>query len=279
MKNLKAIIIVLALAVLIAPSFAKDTKVIESKWTATPVQVDGNNQDWAQDAIEQNKDFNLSYSFKNDANFLYLLFTFNTNRYMSSIDFSGLTIWVNAEGKEKKNYGLHFWRKAVTGDYLIQELEKQGQVLPDEKKAELKSRPQYIIFACDPLDKKGKVVSLPGTGQATFRTSKIGNSIVFEYQIPIALLQDPAAPTKWDSAQPLKVGFEWGGSTEEMRKNQAAMMADAGVRATARESNLETQIKGGEEGGAGTADFDATSKYRSLPKKYDFWVDLKLGKQ
>ena len=228
MKNLKTIIIVLALAVLIVPSSAKDMRIIESKWTATPVQVDGNNQDWAQDPLEQNKDYNLGYAFRNDAELLYLQFTFNNNRYMSSIDFSGLTIWLNAEGKEKKNYGLHFWRKAITGDQLIQELEKQGQALPDEKKAEIKSRPQYIIFACDPLDKKGKVVSLPGTDLATFRTSKIGTAIVFEYQIPLALLQDPAAATKWDSAQPLKVGFEWGGSTEEMRKNQAAMMGDRG---------------------------------------------------
>jgi hypothetical protein len=280
MRSFRTIALLLALAVLLIPAAAKEKKIIESKWTATPVQVDGNNQDWAQEALEPNPDFNLAYSFKNDGEFLYLLFTFNNNRYMSSIDFSGLTIWANAESKEKKNYGLHFWRKAVTPDQLIQDLEKQGQALTDERKAQIRSQKQYILYSCDPLDKKGKIIDLPGTHLATFRTSKIGAAIVFEYQIPLALLQDPAAAVKWDATQPLKVGFEWGGSTEEMRKNQAAMMGDRGSQASARETNLESQIRGGEEGGGSTADFDATSRYRSLPKKYDFWVDLKIaGKQ
>ena len=33
------------------------------------------------------------------------------------------------------------------------------------------------------------------------------------------------------------------------------------------------------KGARESADFDATAKFRSLPKKYDFWIDLKLGKQ
>ena len=279
MRNLRLLYAVIALAMVLSPSFAADKKIIESQWSATPVQIDGSKADWAQTPFEARKDFDLNFAFKNDAEFLYLLFAFNSNKYMSSIDFSGLTVWINTEGKEKKNYGLHFARKQVTGDQLIQSLEKQGQTLSDDQKKEIKTRPQYILFICDPVDKKGNPLVVAGSTKGTFRTAKFEKSILFEYQLPIALLQDPSLEAKWDPSQPLKIGFEWGGMTEEMRKNQGSMLGDQSARAGASEGSLEGQIKGETSvvGGGMSGDMDAAARRRNAPKKYDFWIDLKLA--
>jgi hypothetical protein len=285
MKTHKYVWTVIIVLALVGPGLATDKVVVESKWTATPVLVDGNSADWAQDALIMNKDYSLSYAFKNDADFLYLLFVFNIkqgqreNKYMSSIDFTGLTLWANPEGKEKKTHGLHFYRKQLTGDQLIQEMEKQGQTLTEEKKQQIKSKPSYSNFACDVVNKKGEAVPNSGTSAGTFRTSKIQNNIIFEYQIPIALLQDPASAVKWDAAQPLKLGFEWGGMTEEMRKNLAARIGGQGAMAGAAGTSIEGQISGGHEGGG---DFRApesslADSRRGIPKKYDFWIDLKVA--
>ena len=198
---------------------------------------------------------------------------------MSSIDFSGLTLWTNPEGKEKKNYGLHFYRKQVTADQLIQEMEKQGQTFTIENKQAIKSKPSYTIFACDIVNKKGEAVPSPGTSSATFRTSKVQNEIIFEYQLPVALLQDPALTIQWDMAQPLKLGFEWGGMTAEMKQALAARVGGRGATAGAAATSLEGQISGGHEGGG---DFRApesslADSRRGIPKKYDFWIDLKIA--
>ena len=279
MRSIKILFLFLAVAVLAAPSGAADKKIIESRWAATPVQVDAKTADWAPETLELQKDYDLKYSFQNDADFLFLLFEFNSNKFMSSIDFSGLTLWVNPEGKEKKTYGLHFYRKSVNADQLIQVLERQGQTVPEEQKAEFKKRPQYMLFVCDPVDKRGKPLPVPGAPQATFRTTKVDKSIIFEYQVPLALLDDPTAAAKRDPAQPLKIGFEWGGMTDEMKANQGAMLADQGVRAGASEGSLEGQM-GGETsvvGGGMGRDFDASARRRNIPKKYDFWIDLKLA--
>ena len=281
-KYVWSLIFVLALVV---PGLAKDKVVVESKWTAAPVQIDGNGADWAQDVLIVNKDYNLSYAFKNDADFLYLLFVFNIkegqreNKYMSSIDFTGLTLWANPEGKEKKTHGLHFYRKRVTADQLILELQKRGQTITPEQIKEIQSKSGYSLLTCDVVNKKGETVPSQGMGTATFQTKKIQPGIVFEYQIPIALLEDPASAVKWDRSQPLKLGFEWGGSTPEMLKNQGAMLGDQGTKTGTRETDLASQVSSGYEGGGGSGnrDFDAADRRRALPKKYDFWIDLKVA--
>jgi hypothetical protein len=283
-RYLGSVIIGLALLV---PGFAKDKVVVESKWTAAPIQIDGSQADWAPEDLILNKDYDLGYAIKNDANFVYLLFVFNLkqgamkrfeNKYMSTIDFTGLTLWLNAEGKEKKTYGLRFRPRQVTADQLIQEMEKQGQTLTDEQKQGIKAKPRYSLFACDVINKKGDVVPNPEASKGTFRTSKIQNSIVFEYQIPVALLGDPASATKWDPSLPLKVGFEWGGATPDMLKAQGSQLGQQGTRTGGGETSLESQIRSGYEGGGGgSRDFDAADRRRALPKKYDFWIDLKLA--
>jgi len=282
-KHLWTVIICLAL---LATGFAKDKVVVESKWAATPLQIDGNPSDWAKEDMVMNKDFDLSYAFKNDANFLYVILVFDLkevgkgrfeSKYMSSIDFTGLTLWLNAEGKEKKTHGLRFYRKQVSGDQLIQEMEKQGQTLTDEQKQKIKSKPSYPLFACDVLNNKGRAVPHPGAANGTFRTARIEKGIIFEYVVPIALLQDPASQSKWDPAQSLMVGLEWGGLTEQMKKDLAGRVGDQGAAARTSEASLEAQLGREEGSGFRAPESSLAGQRRSVPKKYDFWIDLKFA--
>ncbi len=286
MKTHKLLSLFTIVLVLLVTGFAKEKIVVESKWAAAPIQIDGNPSDWAQEDLVLNKDFDLNYAFKNDVNFLYVVVAFDLkegakgrleNRFMSSIDFTGLTLWLNYEGKEKKAHGLHFYRKQVTGDQLIQEMEKQGQTLTDQQKQNIKTKPSYSFFACDAVNNKGKVIARPGTVSGTFRTARVEKKTVFEYVIPLALLQDPASQAKWDPSLPLTVGFEWGGLTEEMKRNLAGRVGDQGAMARAGEAALESQIGGGEGQDFRAPESSLAGQRRSVPKKYDFWVDLKLA--
>lgn len=289
MKTYKYLWLVIVSLALLSPAFAKDKVVVQSKWTAAPVQVDGNSSDWAPEDMIANKDFNLSYAFKNDANFLYVLVVFDLkevgkgrfeNKYMSTIGLTGLTLWLNAEDKEKKTGGLRFYRKQASSDRLILEMEKQGQMLTDQQKKDIKSKPSHTLFVCDVINNKGQAVPHPGTS-GTFRTAKAEKSMVFEYIVPLALLQDAAIQQKWDPTLPLKVGFEWGGMTDEMKRNYAGRVGDQGARAGAAATSIEGQISGEHEGGG---DFRApesslADSRRGIPKKYDFWIDLKIAQK
>ncbi|MBM3312289.1 MAG: hypothetical protein FJY80_12375, partial [Candidatus Aminicenantes bacterium] len=127
----------LAIAILLAAlplAAQKDKdKIFETTWTATPIQVDGAATDWAPESLALWKDLNISFGFKHDANFLYLLAIFNDPKFLSSLDQTGMYFWVNAEGKDKKTHGFHLYQKVVTADQLIAQMESSGQVLTEEK--------------------------------------------------------------------------------------------------------------------------------------------------
>ena len=293
MTYLKRLCLLFAVCAIIIPAAAKDKKPVESRAVTSPIQVDGNGAEWPADALLIEKDVNVSYSFQNDANNLYVFFQFNEAKYMSSVEATGLTLWVNNDGKERKNHGLHFYRKSVTGAELIKILEGEGQSLTDDKKKEFLARPAYMIWACDVLNKKGEVVPHPGVPNGTFRSAKTQKAAVsggnapmakmqetpsYELVVPMALLVDPNAGVKWDASKLLKIGFEWGGMTEEMKKAQAANIGDQSVQAGGGATDLAAQLGGGEgrEFGGSGGSLSGMRSVASRYKKLDFWLDLKV---
>ena len=278
MRSYKPLHLLIAILTVTVPFFAKD-KIIESQWTAMPPQIDGRAIDWAQNILDLSKSENVSYAFKNDAGHLYLLFIFNESKTLSSIAATGMTFWIDTEGKEKKTHGLRFYQKILNGQQLIQQMEKQGEVIPEEKKAEfLNSKTPFRLFGFDGVNKKGDVVPLAAKGVATYREGKDGKNTVYEFVIPMAFLKDPASETPFDTTKPFKFGFEWGGATPEIMKAQMASLGDQGARAGAGAAgSLEGQVRG-EEGDGFNAPSSDMSRMRSrLPKKYDFWISLKVA--
>jgi hypothetical protein len=282
MRTRRSIILIAALAVLTVAAPAA-VKVIQSLWAPEPLAIDGKADEWAPDTLTLEKSVAVSYAFKNDDKNLYLFFHFNdAKKYMSSIEQSGFSLWVNPEGKERKVYGLKFYRKTVNGDELIKVLEQQGQVLDDAKKQEIKAKPQYVLFACDAMNKKGEFIPHPaGAHTSTYRSARAGNTASYEFVIPFELLADPTTNAKIDPNKPLTLGFEWGGATPEQLQAAAAALGDRGASASAGGGGDVGSFVGGGEGGGG---FNApgaslSSMRRQIPKKYDFWATIHLAQK
>jgi hypothetical protein len=280
--KLRSIGILVFAAVSLAPLLpAADNPPLESVWTAAVVQIDGQLNEWPETALQYNKDFEVRYAFKNDGNFLYCVFVFDNPRYLSSLEQSGLTFWINPE-KERRTYGFRFYRKMVTSDQVIEQLEKNGSVITDQKKAEIRLKPRYFLYSCDVLNKKGDILPhQPGTANGSYRVGRAQKRMVFEYAIPLALLTDPNQKPVLDPAKPFHLGFEWGGMTEEMKKQSLAETGDANVQVDSSASAMAVSAGVGEKGegseGGGRSVSIEDGIRRRMPKKYDFWIDLKLG--
>jgi hypothetical protein len=286
MKTLKTISCILAVLAMTLPAVAKDKVLVGSQWTSAPIKIDGAKTEWDEDALVEDKDLEISYGFKNDPNFLYLLLAFNSPKSVSTIDGTGLTLWIDAEGKDKKTYGLKFTRKMISADELIENMTKQGQTLSDEQIMKIKATRQYRTYACDPIDKKGKSIAHPGPGTGTFRLARVEKTTTYECIIPLTFLQDPSSQTQWDSSAPLSVGFEWGGITEAMKKARTARNFSGASSATAgAATSWEQTIAGGGEGGGGGEEGGGGvgmeggmgGRGGGTPKKIDFWVNLKIA--
>ncbi len=80
---------------------------LESMWKDREITIDGNDKDWI-DAQYYLKDYNVVLGVMNDADFVYLCFYPTTQELTRQLITQGCTLWINTEGKKKKDVGIHF---------------------------------------------------------------------------------------------------------------------------------------------------------------------------
>jgi hypothetical protein len=245
--------------------------IVQSTWAQTGVQVDGQIGDWTGAAVTTQKSAGVDFAFRNDGRDLYAVLIFKDPKFLSSIDMTGLTIYASTTGKKDKDWGVRFQRKAVSGQQLIEYMAKMGQPLPEARQAELKDKEQLILFMATAINKKGEEVfpsgPVEGIDLPGFRTGRQDNSIVYELRMPLASREVHPTGLGAEPGKDIKVGFEWGGLTKEMRE---AMRGQARGTSTGADANREDQTTGTYMGTPPTTG-------PTGPKKYSFWVDVKLA--
>lgn len=265
-------------SLLAGTALAKDESAV-SIWAADTPKVDGQADDWAGIARSVDGATKVEYAFRNDADNLYILFVFKDPKTMSTISITGLTLYFSPEGKTDKNRGINFNRKVVNADQLIAFMEKQGQTLTEERKLELRAKNEYFLFDCSLVDSEGKVFApAVGGGQSlppVFRLGRNGQDVVYEFRVPLSKREDHPAAIGTSPGQTIKVGFEWGGLTKEMRAAMAARIGDQGAQAKQGNSDFGENIAEGREDNR-TSSASLASMLRG-PKKHSFWVDLTLA--
>jgi hypothetical protein len=243
--------------------------IVQSTWTASPLQIDGQSEDWTGDAVTSEKGLGVDYAFRNDGRDLYVLLIFKDPKFLSSIDMTGITLYPNTLGKKDKDWGVKFIKKTVSGAQLIEYMEKMGQPLSEERKEELKDKPQFIVFEATAVNKKAEEIFPAGPVQDIdlpgFRIGRQENMVLYEFRIPLVSREVHPAGIGTEPGKDIKIGFEWGGLTKEMRE---AMRGRARGTQTGADMAKETTT-GTYEG--------ALSTGPAGPKKYSFWVDVKLA--
>ncbi|MCX7974907.1 MAG: hypothetical protein N3B16_10480 [Candidatus Aminicenantes bacterium] len=257
-------------------------KVIEAIWAPIVVSLDGNKDEWTEPPLVTDNKLAIDYAFRHDGRNLYILFIFNDPKFLSTINETGMTIYFSPANKKSKDFGIRFTRKNVTGEELIALMEKQATTLPEEQKAKLRENPKarYLFYEAMVVGKKGEIYpphNQPGVAPPSFRVGRSGKSIIYEFRVPMVPSTDYVAGIGFQPGQALRIGFEWGGMTPEMRKAMMARMAEQGTTARATETSLERTLSGEEDEGGLTAGGGGGPRLGSTPKKYSFWVDVKIA--
>jgi len=244
--------------------------IVQSTWTASPPQIDGQSEEWVEDAVAFEKSVGVDYAFRNDGRNVYVLFIFKNPKFLSSIDMTGITLYAGTSGKKDKDWGVRFVKKTVNGEQLIEYMEKMGQPLSEERKQELKDKPQFVVFAATAVNKKGEDIFPAGPVQDIdlpgFRIGRQQDMVLYEFRIPLAAREIHPAGIGAEPGKDIKIGFEWGGMTKEMRE---ALRGQA--RGTGTGSDMTQEKTTGSYLGS------TPSAGPAGPKKYSFWVDVKLA--
>lgn len=282
MERIKKRKICVILTLFLATGFmarAKE-KSVGSIWAGSPLKIDGLFDDWENDLFHSEKKIKVNYAFRNDSDTLYVFFRFGDPKYLSSIETTGMTLWIDVEGKTKKNLGVRFTKKKISADEYISILEKQQSSISDEQKQGLRASEFYFISRAEVVDKKGDPVEkgelLEAAKSAAFNVSIRGNDVSYEFRVPLKNLISSLAGTGSESAEILGIGFEWGGLTDEMRKQYMKGGASSG----SGPMGISEGGRGG--GGAQGVGFDGASPagltaLRKMTKKYSFWAVVRLA--
>lgn len=261
---------------LCAAGIAKE-KQVNSQWVMKPLNIDGNGADWEGDTLSLEKTVMVNYAFRNDNNYLYTIFQFTDQKYISSLTMSGLIMYFNTQGKKDKNYGVRFLKKQLTADEYIAVLEEQKGPLGDADKEKIRANRSYIQHDIKIVDKKGNTI-VPAVieGKATlFRAAQSQEAITFEFAVPLEKAEETATGVGAEAGNLVKIGFEWGGMTKEMKEAQMAQFAGQNVRAGSGDMAGDPKYERDNVGGQSAP---LSSIRRRIPKKYSFWVDVQLAK-
>jgi hypothetical protein len=274
-KWMAGAVFTLALLFLALPAFSKD-KTAESLWTAAPPAIDGLAEEWSGATFLTVERAGADLAFRNDAEHIYALLIIKDKQHLSSFDATGIFVFLNAEGNKNKDRKLRFYRKAATAQELIQALEKSGQILTEEKKAELLSRKSYVLYQCELVEGKNavpvEIASSSQTWPPMFKAHADGERTVFEFRFPLSC-ENQASGIGAVPGGNLKVGFEWGGLTEQMKARRLQGM----MAASERNPNVDAPNDYVDRGPRTQTDISAEMK-KAPPKQFSFWLDLRLAK-
>jgi hypothetical protein len=265
----------LAFLVLALPGFSKD-KAAESTWAQIPVAVDASVEEWSGQPLLSDEGTGTELAFRNDADYLYVLLTIKDREHLSTFDFTGMSVYFNTEGKKNKDRQLRFLKKVVKAEELVQILEKSGQQLSAEKSEELLSKKNYVLYQCELIEgKKVTPVEALPAGQLLppmFKVHSGGEKTFFEFRVPLDR-EKQAAGIGAAPGGNIKVGFEWGGLTEEMKARRLkGMMAESDSSGFNPPQPTEYVDRGGIQTQTNI------EMRKSSPKKYSFWLDVTLAK-
>jgi len=277
MRKIFALAVLVLAVVLVA--FAKE-KSVESIWAASPLTIDGLINDWKGDPFHAEKKVKVEYAFRNDSDTLFVFFKFNDVKYLSSIEITGMTLWIDTAGKKGKNLGVKFTKKKISAEEYISILEKQQGAISDEQKESLRASAFYFISQAEAVDEKGNPFEQGEDREAAigaaFNVSVQQDAVTYEFRIPLKNLTGTIAGNEAEPGGIVGVGFEWGGLTDEMRREYMKGNASGGSGPI----GISEGGRGG--GGAQGVGFDGASPadltaLRKMTKKYSFWTVVRLA--
>lgn len=258
-------------------------EAIESNWADTPPKIDGLSQDWEGIPLVSQK-HGVNLGFRNDEKYFYVLFVFTNPKYLTTVELTGMTLYFNPEGEQKKGRAINLRKIQLTADQFIAWMEKNKGPMSEEEKKKIKVHDAYWLFHCG-IKKKDteEIVTAEENARITpavFRMERQQKTLIYEMAIPLEKATELAPGIGTKIGENLTVGFEWGGWTKELKQVVSSQMGAAGSRARDIKASDDLTGEGGDPRsvrGARMSDAPTLAAMRKRqPKKYLFWVDVKL---
>jgi len=258
------------------------TPEVSSVYVNAPITVDGNIDDWMELPGVMLDDQNASLGVSNDGECLYILFKTRDPRWMRTIRMTGLTLYLNNEGKKKKDYFIKFHdgptraQMRAMGDNRESDMPTRGMGPRSNRDSE--SEPRLTCYIKDRIIEKAIPLDGSEGPRAAFDTSH--GFCAYEFSIPLAEDSVRFYGIGADPGRQIVVGLEWGDMEDAMKermggKDRGGMGGPGGGMGG---PGVGMGGPGGGMGGPGGGMGGGRGGERpEMPEKQEVWIKAELG--
>lgn len=250
----------LLLYLLVIPAAAGTPDAI-CNWAGSPVNIDGNLDEWKGMPTTFFEEERLVLGISSDSNFLFLFFRTDNIDLIRTIRMTGLKLWLDPRGKKSKDLEFHF-----RGGPSMEELAKAGLIDTSRFAGQTGDRMPPMFQRKDMTDKMTLTdkkldleldIPTDGSQGPTVQYALEHGFCIFEFAVP---LQDHLVDYYGFNAGPgqkIRIGVQWGDRPER------------GARGDGRPGDM---LSGGRGGGRGGMD-----GRMQMPKEKEVWVRMVLA--
>ena len=196
---------------------------LSSAWSDRDVVVDGSDSDW-QGATTYIKGSNLALGVRNDSEYVYACIIFNDHQNQMQVLASGLTVWFDAAGGQKKAFGVRF-PLGMQGNQPPAGIERRTE--PEDDRQLIKQLQSELEVIGPGKDDRERMPSMVAQGI----TAKLGNRqgvLVYELRVPLRKSASNPYAIDMGEGQFLGIGFETTGLNPETLKDRPGGMGGGG---------------------------------------------------
>lgn len=261
---------------------------LESKRRDREIVIDGQLDDWAG-AVSYMEKENVAIGIFNDNEFLYLCLSSGEPKVRTQIITRGMTLWLDAQGKKNKNFGIRFplgMMELMGGEF--RGMRRGGESAPDQDLQKLEenfaaSLTEIEILGPEKEDKR-RLARKAATGIEVDARLASGTLV---YEIKIPLVKSDRYPYAIGTADKIiGVGVETAEiNMEEMREQMRERMGGRGGMGGGRGGMGGGRGgmgggrggMGGGRGGMGGGQGGGMPGGREMPEPLKAWAKVKLA--
>ncbi len=225
MQFSKAVLNAFVLTVLLitAPSSGNAAGDLECRWANRPIEVDGQVTDWDSIPTAYIEDEGFIVGLCNDSTNLYILFRFRDMKWLRSIRMSGLTLWLDANGKKKKEFGFRY-RGGPSFAEMQELLGSEDREFVDHMPPERMERTGHRMSGeVDEITviyrgrEQPETIRANGSGGPAVCFASSGMLFTYEFSVPLQTSDYGTYGMGAQQGKEICVGIEWGGMNRDDR--------------------------------------------------------------
>ena len=221
-KNLMFVQFLLLIIILVT---ACSNEKIESQWMTSPITVDGSGEDWSEYRQFFNEDWKIMYSTVNDDTSISLMMQFRDHQLARKINTRGLTLWLNSNGDEKKNVGIHYEDRKLMNKILNDLADGKRITKPDNRNFEM-NKAIALTGTFSVVDKDKNIISSNWRNGIYAKAQYNQGNYCFEFKIEFDSNKNDILDFTISPDNTINFGIEIAAVSEDFKEIMQQKMAD-----------------------------------------------------